>query len=177
VLVQDSARSLYTYHQTFEVEGRRHTCRRFLARVRLERFGEGKIYPHEETMSGPKAHRLKLFRATATNLSPVFGLFPDSIGEVQAVLDRSVGRALPLEATDHLGVVSWLWPITDQHAVSAVTGMMGPRPVFITDGHHRYETGLRYLEERRDAEAACWVSISWWKPSAAAIKGRVTSGS
>src|SRR5580700_11355794 len=72
VLVQDSARALYVYHQDFEVEGRRYTRRGFMARVRLERFGEGKIFPHEETMSGPKADRLKLTRATAMNLSQVF---------------------------------------------------------------------------------------------------------
>src|SRR5207244_3680952 len=66
----------------------------------------------------------------------------------------------PLEATDHLGVMSRLWPVTDQHVVSAVTGLMGPKPVFIADGHHRYETALRYLDEKRaagevrDAEAA-----------------------
>ena len=41
--------------------------------------------------------------------------------------------------------------MTDQHVVSAVTGLLGPKPVFIADGHHRYETGLRYLEERRAA--------------------------
>jgi uncharacterized protein (DUF1015 family) len=159
VLTQDSARSLYVYHQEFEVEGQRHTRRGFLARVRLERFGEGRIYPHEETLAGPKADRLKLFRATAMNLSPVFGLYPDEAGTVQAQLEAAVGRSLPLEATDHLGVVSRLWPVSDQHAVSAVTGALGPKPVFIADGHHRYETGLRYLEERqaagdvRDAEA------------------------
>src|SRR5205823_10480492 len=98
----------------------RYTRRGFLARVRLEPFGEGRIYPHEETLAGPKADRLKLFRATAMNLSPVFGLYPDPQGEVQALLDRAVGRALPLEATDHLGVVSRLWPVTDQQVVSAV---------------------------------------------------------
>ena len=76
-------------------------------------------------MSGPKADRLKLFQATGMNLSPVFGLYPDEAGEVQATLDAAVGRALPLEATDHLGVVSRLWPVTDQHVVSAVTGLMG----------------------------------------------------
>jgi uncharacterized protein (DUF1015 family) len=151
VLRQDSARALYVCHQEFEVEGRRYTRRGFLARVRLERFGEGRTYPHEETMAGPKEDRLKLFRATAMNLSPVFGLFPDEGGSVQHHLDAAVARALPLEAADHLGVVSRLWPVTDQHAVSAVTGLMGPRPVFIADGHHRYETGLRYLEERRAA--------------------------
>src|SRR6266849_3827083 len=160
VLVQDSARAVYVYHQEFEVEGQRFTRRGFMARVRLERFGEGRIYPHEETMSGPKADRLKLFRATAMNLSQIFGLYPDEDGEVQAKLDAAVGRALPLEATDHLGVVSRLWPVNDQQVVSAVTGLMGPKPIFIADGHHRYETALRYLEERkeagevRDAEAA-----------------------
>jgi uncharacterized protein (DUF1015 family) len=148
ILVQDSARALYVYHQDFDVEGRRFTRKGFMARVRLEKFGTGRIYPHEETMSGPKADRLKLFRSTAMNLSQIFGLFPDPDGAVQAMLDAAVGRALPLEATDHLGVVSKLWPVTDQHVVSAVTGLMGPKPIFIADGHHRYETALKYLEEK-----------------------------
>jgi uncharacterized protein (DUF1015 family) len=160
VLVQDSARSLYVYQQDFEVEGAAYTRRGFLARVRLEPFGKGRIYPHEETMSGPKADRLKLFHATGMNLSPIFGLYPDADNEVIEMLAAAVRRSLPLQATDNLGVVSKLWPISDQHVVSAVTGLMGPKPVFIADGHHRYETGLRYLEERqalgevREADAA-----------------------
>jgi uncharacterized protein (DUF1015 family) len=151
VLPQDTARSLYVSHQDFEVEGRRFTRKGFLARVRLEPFGSGRIYPHEETLAGPKADRLKLFHATGMNLSPVFGLYPDPAGEVMGRLEAGVGRSLPLEATDHLGVVSKLWPVHEQGLVSAVTGLLGPRPVFIADGHHRYETGLRYLEERRAA--------------------------
>jgi uncharacterized protein (DUF1015 family) len=151
VLTQDSARALYAYHQDYEIEGRRQVRKGVLARVRLEPFGQGKIYAHEETLPGPKADRLKLFRATAMNLSPVFGLYRDPEAAVQAQLDDAVRRALPLEAVDHLGVVSRLWPVTDQHVVSTITGLMGPKPVFIADGHHRYETGLRYLEERRAA--------------------------
>src|SRR5439155_17780680 len=135
----------------FDVEGQHFSRRGFLARVRLERFGEGKIFPHEETMPGPKADRLRLFHATAMNLSPIFGLYPDETGAVQAQLNQVVRRALPLEATDHLGVVSRLWPVTDQHVVSSVTGLMGPKPVFIADGHHRYETALHYLDEKRAA--------------------------
>src|SRR6476659_6390153 len=74
ILAQDSARSLYVCHQDFEVEGKRFTRKGFLARVRLEPFGKGRIYAHEETMPGPKADRLKLFHATGMHLSPVFGL-------------------------------------------------------------------------------------------------------
>src|SRR5262249_48284711 len=151
VLIQDSARSLYVYHQDFEVTGRRYTRKGVLARVRLEPFSNGQIYAHEETMPGPKADRLKLFRATGMNLSPVFGLYPDANGSVMSELERAVGRSLPLEAVDHLGVTSRLWPVSDQHAVSAVTGLLSPKPVFIAHRHHPYETGLRYREERREA--------------------------
>ncbi|MBX9680732.1 MAG: DUF1015 domain-containing protein [Gemmataceae bacterium] len=149
-LVQDSARSLYVYHQEFEVEGRKYTRKGFMARVRVVKFGEG-VYPHEETLSGPKADRLKLLRATNTNLSQIFGLFPDEAGEVQARLDAAVGRSLPLQATDHLGVVSKMWPISDSGAISAVVGLMSSKPIFIADGHHRYETALNYLNERTAA--------------------------
>jgi uncharacterized protein (DUF1015 family) len=151
VLVQDSARAFYVYHQEFQIEGKSYIRRGFMARVRLERLGEGRIYAHEATLSGPKEDRLKLFRATAMNLSQIFGLYPDEAGAVQAQLDAAVGRSLPLQATDHLGVVHRLWPITDQRVISTVTGLMGSKPIFIADGHHRYETGLRYLEEKRKA--------------------------
>src|SRR5581483_1960685 len=91
VLKQDSARALYVYHQEFEAEGRRYTRRGFMARVRLEPFGVGKIFPHEETMSGPKADRLHLTRATGMNLSQVFGMYPDHACEIQGLLDKAVG--------------------------------------------------------------------------------------
>jgi uncharacterized protein (DUF1015 family) len=149
VVLQDSARSLYAYTQEFEAEGKAYSRRGFLARVRLEPFGSGRIFAHEETMPGPKADRLKLFHATGMNLSPVFGIYPDPDDAVRQALDAATARALPLQATDHLGVVSKLWPVSDQHVVSTVTGLLGPKPVFIADGHHRYETGLRYLEEKR----------------------------
>jgi len=151
VLAQDSARSLYVYQQDFEVEGKRYTRKGFMARVRLEKFGAGRIYPHEETLSGPKADRLKLFHATNMNLSQIFCMYPDEQGEVQAKLDAAVARSLPIQATDHLGVVSKLWPISDQHVISAVASILGPKPVFIADGHHRYETALRYLDEQQQA--------------------------
>jgi uncharacterized protein (DUF1015 family) len=149
ILTQDSARSLYVHHQEYEVDGQRHVRKGFFARVRLEPFGGGKIFAHEETMPGPKADRLKLMHATAMNLSPIFGLFPDVENQVQDQLDKAVARSLPLEATDHLGVVSRLWPVSDQRVVSSVIGLHGPKPIFIADGHHRYETGLRYLQERQ----------------------------
>ena len=154
VVMQEPAAALYVYHQEFEVEGERHVRRGVMARVRLERFGTGNIHPHEETMSGPKQDRLLLTRACRANLSQVFGLYPDQQGEVQTLLDKAVAGQPPVEATDHLGVRSWMWPLTDETVAAKVAGLMGPKPVFIADGHHRYETACNYRDEVAAAYAA-----------------------
>lgn len=151
ILRQDPHPALYVCHQTFKVEGREFTRRGVLGRVRLERFGEGSIFPHEETMPGPKADRLKLMHATGMNLSPIFGLYPDPEQEIQTLLDDAVSRSLPIEAVDHLGVVSRLWPVSDLHRIAGIQRLLFPKPVFIADGHHRYETALKYLDEQRAA--------------------------
>ena len=70
ILADDPHPSLYVYHQTFDVEGTTYTRKGFFARVRLEPFGQGKIYPHEQTLSGPKADRLALFKATELQPQP-----------------------------------------------------------------------------------------------------------
>ncbi len=150
VLRADDHPAFYLYEQQFAVDGRPVVRRGFFARVRLEPFGKGQVYPHEQTLAGPKADRLSLYKATGYNLSPVFGLYPDPDGAALAAVEAGVADRTPLEATDHLGVVNRLWPVTEQSVATAVQGIMADRPIFIADGHHRYETGLAY----RDALAA-----------------------
>jgi len=146
VLFTEPDPAIYVYHQVFFHAGATHTRRGFMARVRLERFGEGKIYPHEETLAGPKADRLLLTKACKANLSQIFGLYPDPRSEAQGLLESAIADKVPLEATDHLGVVHRLWPVTDVQVTAALAGMVGPKPVFIADGHHRYETACNYRD-------------------------------
>jgi uncharacterized protein (DUF1015 family) len=147
VLREEDRPALYVYHQVFTVEGQTHTRKGFIARVRLEHFGKGRIYPHEQTLSGPKADRLALFNATRYNLSPIFGLYPDPTAEVLSTVEAGLRDRTPLEATDHLGVLNRLWPVYDLEAHTAVQGLMGDRSIFIADGHHRYETGLKFRDD------------------------------
>ncbi|GIW89453.1 MAG: phosphatase [Isosphaeraceae bacterium] len=146
ILRPDDAPALYVYHQIFEVDGQSHTRKGFFARVRLERFGEGQIFPHEQTLSGPKADRLKLYESTGTQLSPIFGIYPDQGARVLAAVEAGIRDRTPLEATDHLGVVNRLWTVTDARIHTVVQGLMADRPIFIADGHHRYETGIAYRD-------------------------------
>jgi uncharacterized protein (DUF1015 family) len=146
VMQVDPDPALYVYHQTFRHGDREVTRRGFMSRVRLERFGEGKIYPHEETHSGPKQDRLLLTRACRANLSQIFGLYPDQENAAQDLLEEAVKGHTPLTATDHLGVVHRLWPVTNVKAIGDVAAIMDPKPLFIADGHHRYETACNYRD-------------------------------
>ncbi|MDW8222587.1 MAG: DUF1015 domain-containing protein [Gemmatales bacterium] len=151
ILRQDSEPALYVYHQEFSWKGQTYVRRAILAVVRLEPFGQGKVYPHEETLPGPKEDRLRLLRATAANFCPLFGLYPDEDGTAQRLLDESVERWPPLQAQDDQGVVHRLWRVIEPHLINELQRWLYPRPLYIADGHHRYETALRYREELRQA--------------------------
>jgi uncharacterized protein (DUF1015 family) len=56
-----------------------------------------------------------------------------------------------LVATDHLGVVHRLWPLTDVATIAKLSAIMGPKPIFIADGHHRYETACNYRDQIYDS--------------------------
>ena len=151
VLFSEADPAVYVYHQEFANGGQRHTRRGFMARIRLERLGEGKVFPHEETMRGPKIDRLMLTAVCRANLSQVFGLYPDPAGDAQNLLEAAVAQLTPVEASDHLGVVHRLWPVTDIEVISALAGLVGPKPILIADGHHRYETACEYRDQVYDS--------------------------
>jgi uncharacterized protein (DUF1015 family) len=143
--------ALYVYYQDFNVEGRDITRRGFLCRQRLSKFGEGQVFPHEETLPAAKADRLMLMTVTKANFSPIFGLYPDPEKQAEKLLDAAVAGKTPIVAQDHLGVTHRLWPVTDVAMISQLTALLGPKPVFIADGHHRYETSCKYREEIYDS--------------------------
>jgi uncharacterized protein (DUF1015 family) len=153
VLFTEADPAIYVYHQEFTAEGRTHVRRGFMARMRLSRFGEGQVFPHEETLSGPKVDRLMLTAVCKANLSQVFGLYPDPEGEVQGPLEDVIGRITPLEAVDHLGVIHRMWPVTDVSVVATVAARIAAKPLFIADGHHRYETACNYRQQIYDSGA------------------------
>lgn len=152
VLFTESDPALYVYHQVFNEGGIEYTRRGFMGRVRLERFGEGKIFPHEETHGGAKADRLRLWMACKANLSQIFGLYPDDENTAQNILETAIAGVAPIEATDHLGIVHRIWPMTDVSVITDVTAAMGERPVYIADGHHRYETAIALRDQLAEQE-------------------------
>ena len=137
VLRREPDPAVYVYHQVFSWHEQKYTRRGFMCRVRLSRFGEGNIYPHEQTHASAKADRLQLTEACQANLSQVFGLYPDADATAQELLERAIAAVAPVEATDHLGVVHQIWPVTDVSVITQLGRLLGPKPIFVADGHHR----------------------------------------
>lgn len=151
-LIQDPAPALYLYTQDFALEGRAHQRGGFIGAVRLEPFSTGVIRPHEKTLAGPKADRLRLMDATATNLSPIFGIYAGTAPHLEAARLR-VSSGEPLEeVADEFGVRHRLWSISDEGDIAGIAADLAPRPLYIADGHHRYETALAYRDKLAAAE-------------------------
>src|SRR5687768_8589112 len=119
ILFTEADPAIYVYHQEFTDGGTTYTRRGFMCRVRLERFGEGRIFPHEETHGAAKADRLKLWSACRANLSQIFSLYPDDENHAQNILEAKINGVAPLEAIDHLGVIHRIWPVTDVSTITA----------------------------------------------------------
>jgi len=151
VLRRDPTPALYVYEQEFEWARRPMHRRGVLCIVRLEELGQGSVFPHENTLAGPKADRLKLMTACRGCLSPVFALYPDedqsATAALQEVADNATRAEEKTRVVHDLSRLSRLIAVTDPQAIARLQGLIAPRPLFIADGHHRYETALAYREQ------------------------------
>ncbi len=119
----------------------------FVAALRLEPYENRVVLPHERTHAGPKEGRLRLLRATRTQLEPLFFLWDGTV-EVD-------GLGEPELEVDEAGVVSRLWRL-DAELSDALAEELTDAQLLIADGHHRYETALAFHAEE-GSEASAWL--------------------
>lgn len=148
VLVRDPRPSVYLYHHCFRgLNGDKITRKGLVVLLYLEPLGGGVVFPHEETFPKHKKDRLELLRACKAQFNPVFSIFPDPAGEVREFLEPP--RPEPdLLVSDAQGVDHVVWSVDDPEFIKGLVKAMAPKPVFIADGHHRYETALRFRSEQ-----------------------------
>jgi uncharacterized protein (DUF1015 family) len=110
------------------------------------------VRPHERTLSGPKADRLKMMQATDANLSSVFLLYEDRDDRLPALLESGFEKSVVADASDEAGAQHTLMRLDEPDATQAVTDYFAERALVIADGHHRYETALAYRDLQRLAQ-------------------------
>lgn len=144
ILIRDGEPSLFFWETDFTLEGRTHTRRAVVGLLRLESFESGVVRPHEKTFSAAKTDRFKLMQQVRAHLSTVFALYPDKEDRVLAGLKQGLTEAPMFAFEDYEGSQQRLYRVADPHAIRAACDAMANLPIFIADGHHRYETSLAY---------------------------------
>jgi uncharacterized protein (DUF1015 family) len=148
VLVREDRPAVWVLRQDYQApDGTSRTRTGVLARVRVEEYGPGRIRPHERTHPGPKEDRLKLTRATRTNLSPIFSLFADRDGAAGRAMAQVAASAPWASAADLDGTNNTLWRSSDEDLVAELQMALADAELLIADGHHRYETARVYADE------------------------------
>jgi uncharacterized protein (DUF1015 family) len=140
VLVRDDEPVFWALSQTYTgPDAVERTRNGHVVALRLEPYDRGIVLPHERTHAGPKEGRLRLLRATRTQLEPIFLLhdgeradIPDGEPDLQVGGDR-------------------LWRVGEGPDVRELQ-------LLIADGHHRYETALAFHEED-GTEASAWMMV------------------
>ncbi len=148
-LVRDTTPRYYIYDQSFNApDGKNYTRRALIALAKLEPFENRVILPHEKTHAGPKADRLNLMRECHANLSPIFLLYADPVGDIEGIMESFTDKNSPqVDCAETFGSTHQLWCLDDAERNLEIQAHFSTKPLLIADGHHRYETALAFREE------------------------------
>jgi uncharacterized protein (DUF1015 family) len=142
VLEREDEPAVWVLSQAFTgPDGVPRTRNGLVVTVRLEPYESRVILPHERTHAGPKEARLRLLRATRTQLEPIFLLHDGDPVE------------LPQREPDLVAGADRLWRVPDDPGEAFADAQL-----LIADGHHRYETALAFHEEE-GSEASAWMMV------------------
>ena len=151
VLTKREQPGLFFLHQFFTgPDGEQHIRKGFIALMPLAPYGPDTVRAHEKTHKGPIKDRLRLTATTKTNFSQIFFTYQDAQNTIVKLLDEAVSKAV-LKLTgknEDTGVENICYLIEDEEVIAEVQELMEDKPVFIADGHHRYETLSLYQGQR-----------------------------
>ena len=153
VLQQDAEPGYYLLRHGFTLGGRERSRLGLIACVGLEDYETRQVLPHEFTEAPAIRDRVTLMESVSANISPIMSIYRDADDELGPVFQRVMAGAPEVDARDEYDTVTTMWRITESEDVAAITGFFQGRPVFLADGHHRYEAS-RHYQIARHAEGS-----------------------
>lgn len=151
ILQQDATPGFYVTRTEFTEPGAHDGLRQhrlgLVCLLRLHEYADGMVRPHEHTLSRPKEDRLSLLRATHANFESIMALVEDADRAFHAALEAATALPPLADFTEDDGQRHTLYKIENPQNVASVADFLRARPVYIADGHHRYETSVAYAQE------------------------------
>lgn len=152
ILVKDTKPSFYILIQDFTLNENEiiKNFRRigFFGIYKLAEFSTKTIMPHEKTQSAPKEDRYLLTKTCGAYFSAVFSIYEDKTFLVENLTNEIIKKSAPyFEFIDYQNVKNILYKLDDSEVTEEISNFIKNKPLYIADGHHRYETALRISKE------------------------------
>jgi uncharacterized protein (DUF1015 family) len=109
------------------------------------------VRPHEGTLAKPKSDRLHVLWTLQTNTSPIMALYEDKENVIAPLLEKAAKNKPAYTASKVNGESHKVWAVDDAALISLIYGNLKNKPLYIADGHHRYESALNYQKEKRSS--------------------------
>ncbi len=154
VLKIDKKPAIYLHDHYFTYQGKEYKRRGILTSVQLEEWDKMIIRPHEGTLAKAKDNRLTLLWALGANTSPILTLFADEAGQISSLLTLEAQKQPIISLSRATEGSHHIWAITEPEVISQISAQLAPKPLYIADGHHRYESALTYQRERQACAGA-----------------------
>ncbi|MBI4336937.1 MAG: DUF1015 domain-containing protein [Chloroflexi bacterium] len=148
VLLRDPRPAFYLLEERYAQDGAELSRTTLFAAVRLEEYEKGVVLPHEHTRPAPKEDRLRLMTACCANLSPIMALYRDP-GGLKTLLSDVRKRRPVATCTGLEGRRFSFWVVDEPAEAASIARLLSPLPLYLADGHHRYETALVYRDRMR----------------------------
>ena len=145
----DDKPAIYLHDHHFTYQKKEYHRRSITCLVKLEEWDKMVIRPHEDTISKAKGDRLSMLWTVQANTSPILALYEDSGNAISSLLDVRRSRELLLQVEYGNEENHYLWSVRDDDAINGISRSLAQQPLYIADGHHRYESALAYQRERR----------------------------
>jgi len=148
ILEIDEVPAIYLHDHHFTHQERKYKRRSIIARVKIEERDKMVIRAHEGTLTEPRGDRLSLLWALQANTSPILTLFEDREQQISSLLANQEQSRPLISLKSANGEAHNIWAITDVEVVNQINSSLARQPLYIADGHHRYESALAYQLER-----------------------------
>ena len=146
ILIEDATPAVYPIDHVFS-DGRSTQSRLgFIGLLELTEQTPQSIHRHEATLAAPKADRTKLLKAVPAHLEPIFCIYPDEGGAIQAALRAITQRAIPTAQAAWQGNTVRLWAVSDAQVIETLRRHLSHAALLIADGHHRFEVAYAHRQ-------------------------------
>ena len=160
--------AFWAYEQSFEASDAGSRCvTGLIGRVRLQDYSVGAVLPHEQVIAGVVEDRLRLTRACNLQTEYIWSIYRDPGGVVDRLLEQAKAAAPMIDHREHPpgehreDVRHRLWQLADRTGMAAISRTLRRQPIYIADGHHRYQTMLRYRDEMRRRHPDAGAHAPW----------------